>query len=70
MTRNKKGTEKEMRMDGEQGKSPKKSETYISTLRTFLQGNKTRIKRKQKEHENPRRHWKMNENGWRARQKP
>ena len=24
-----------MRMDGEQGKSPKKPETYISTLRTF-----------------------------------
>ncbi len=48
MTRNKKGTEKEMRMDGEQGKSPKKPETYISTLRTFYRGIKPESKESKK----------------------
>ena len=44
MTRNKKGTEKEMRMDGEQGKSPKKPEAYNKYVEDFFRAFNTAIR--------------------------
>jgi len=38
MTRNKKGTEKEMRMDGEQDKSPKKTGSVHKHVENFFIG--------------------------------
>ena len=51
-TKIKEGTGKGMRMDGEQGKSPKKTGGAQRYVEELLKGDKPRVKRKYKEHEN------------------